>query len=49
MNSHSVDQLSLPDDDKAAAILYKHNSYNVVNQSLDQIALRIANMLQHAG
>jgi epoxyqueuosine reductase QueG len=39
----------LPEDDKAAAILYKHNSYDVVNQSLDQIALRVANMLQHAG
>ncbi len=39
----------LPEDDKAAAILYKHNSYDVVNQSLDQIALRVANMLQQAG
>jgi epoxyqueuosine reductase len=39
----------LTEDDKAAAILYKHNSYNVANQSLDQIALRVANMLQHAG
>jgi len=39
----------LPDDDKAAAILYKHNSYDVVNQVLDQIALRVANILQHAG
>jgi len=39
----------LPEDDKAAAILYKHNSYDVVNQSLDQIALWIANTLQRAG
>jgi epoxyqueuosine reductase QueG len=39
----------LPDDDKAAAILYKHNSYDVVNLALDQIALRVANTLQRAG
>jgi epoxyqueuosine reductase len=39
----------LPDDDKAAAILYKHNSYDVVNQALDHIALRVAAMLQRAG
>jgi epoxyqueuosine reductase len=39
----------LPDDDKAAAILYKHNSYDVVNIALDQIALRVANTLQRAG
>jgi len=39
----------LPDGDKAGAILYKHNSYDVVNQVLDQIALRVANVLQHAG
>ncbi len=39
----------LPDEDKAAAILYKHNSYDVVNQALDQIALRVAAMLQRAG
>jgi epoxyqueuosine reductase len=39
----------LPDDDKAAAILYKHNSYDVVNLALDQISLRVANMVQRAG
>jgi hypothetical protein len=39
----------LTEDDKAAVILCKYNSYNVVNQPLDQIALRVANMLQHAG
>jgi len=39
----------LPDDDKAAAILYKHNTYDVVNLALDQIALRVANTLQRAG
>ena len=39
----------LPDDDKAAAILYKHSSYDVVNLALDQISLRVANTLQRAG
>jgi epoxyqueuosine reductase len=39
----------LPDDDKAAAILYKHNSYDVVNLALDQMALRVANTLQRSG
>ena len=39
----------LPDDDKAGAILYKHNSYDVVNIALDQIALRVANTLRRAG
>jgi epoxyqueuosine reductase len=39
----------LPDGDKVGAILYKHASYDVVNQALDQIALRVANYLQHAG
>jgi len=39
----------LPDGDKAGAILYKHTSYDVVNSALDQIALRVANVLQHAG
>ena len=39
----------LPEDDKAAAILYKHNSYDVVNIALDQMVLRVANTLQRAG
>ena len=39
----------LPDDDKAGAILYKHNSYDVVNIALDQVALRVANTLRRAG
>jgi epoxyqueuosine reductase len=39
----------LPEHDLAAAILYRHNSYDVVNLALDLIALRIANTLQRAG
>ena len=39
----------LPEDDPAAAILYRHNSYDVVNEALDQVALRVANTLQLAG
>jgi epoxyqueuosine reductase QueG len=39
----------LPDRDRKGAILYRHNSYDVVNQMLDQIALRVANELQRAG
>jgi epoxyqueuosine reductase len=36
-------------EDKAAAILYRHHSYDVVNQSLDQMALQAANTIQRAG
>ncbi len=39
----------LPDRDREGAILYRHNSYDVVNATLDQIALRVANLLQHEG
>ena len=39
----------LPDKDPAGAIVYRHNSYDVVNQMLDQIGVRVANMLQRAG
>ncbi len=39
----------LPEEDPAAAILYHHNSYDVVNIALDQMALRVANTLQRAG
>ena len=39
----------LPEEDSAAAILYRHNSYDVVNLVLDQIALRVANVLRRAG
>jgi epoxyqueuosine reductase QueG len=39
----------LQDDDTAAAILYRHSSYDVVNLALDQIGLRVANVLQRAG
>lgn len=39
----------LADRDREGAILYRHNSYDVVNTALDQIALRVANMLQHEG
>ena len=37
----------LPSRDREGAILYRHNSYDVVNTNLDQIALRVANLLQH--
>jgi epoxyqueuosine reductase QueG len=39
----------LPDKDSKGAILYRHNSYDVVNQMLDQIGVRVANELQRAG
>ncbi len=39
----------LPARDPAAAILYRHNAYDVVNTALDQIALRLANTIQRAG
>ena len=39
----------LPTRDPAAAILYRHNAYDVVNAALDQIALRVANTIQRAG
>jgi epoxyqueuosine reductase len=39
----------LPDKDPEGAIVYKHNSYDVVNQMLDQIGVRVANELQRAG
>jgi len=39
----------LPDRDREGAILYRHNSYDVVNANLDQIALRVANVLQQEG
>ena len=39
----------LPDRDREGAILYRHNSYDVVNANLDQIALRVANFLQQEG
>jgi len=39
----------LPDRDREGAILYRHNSYDVVNTALDQIALRVANTLQKEG
>jgi epoxyqueuosine reductase len=39
----------LPENDPAAAILYRHNSYDIVNLALDQVALRLANTLQRAG
>jgi epoxyqueuosine reductase QueG len=39
----------LPEKDLAAAILYRHSSYDIVNIALDQIALRVANTLQRAG
>ena len=36
-------------EDPAAAMLYRHNSYDVVNLALDQIALATANRIQRAG
>jgi epoxyqueuosine reductase len=39
----------LPDKDSEGAIVYRHNSYDVVNQMLDQIGIRVANELQRAG
>lgn len=33
----------------AAAMLYRHNGYDVVNTALDQIALAVANIIQRAG
>jgi len=39
----------LPDNDPEGAILYRHNSYDIINQMLDQIGIRIANELQRAG
>jgi epoxyqueuosine reductase QueG len=42
-----VDLLS--ERDVEGAIVYRHNSYEVVNQMLDQVAVRVANELQKAG
>jgi len=39
----------LPGKDRAGAILYRHAAYDVVNTALDQIALRVANVLQNGG
>lgn len=39
----------LPDGDDEGAIMYRHNGYEVTNLILDQIAVRVANMLQEAG
>jgi epoxyqueuosine reductase len=36
-------------EDYAAAMLYRHNSYDVVNLALDQIALAVANAIQRKG
>jgi epoxyqueuosine reductase QueG len=35
--------------DPAVAGLYRHHTYDVANQTLDQIALRVANTIQKAG
>jgi epoxyqueuosine reductase QueG len=39
----------LPAGDKEGAILYRHSAYDVVNLALDQIALRVANLLRREG
>ncbi len=36
-------------NDRIGASLYRHNSYDVVNQALDGMALRVANTLQRQG
>ena len=36
-------------EDPAVGILYRHHTYDVVNQLLDQIGLRIANTIQQRG
>ena len=36
-------------EDTAAAVLYRHHSYDVVNQALDQIGLQVANTIQKHG
>lgn len=36
-------------NDRTMAALYRHNSYDVVNQALDGMALRVANTLQGQG
>ena len=36
-------------EEYAAAMLYRHNGYDVVNTALDQIALAVANTIQRAG
>lgn len=33
----------------AAAMIYRHHTYDVVNACLDQVALQVANALQRAG
>ena len=40
----------LPDhNDMTGAMLYRHHAYDVVNQALDQMALRVANIIQQEG
>ncbi len=40
----------LPDyNDTSGAMLYRHHAYDVVNQALDQMALRVANNIQQEG
>jgi len=39
----------LPDGDAEGAIIYRHNSYEVTNQMLDHIAVRMAHDLQGRG
>lgn len=35
--------------DTTTSLLYRHHAYDVVNQSLDQMALRVANIIQREG
>ncbi len=39
----------VPDGDAEGAIIYRHNGYEILNQMLDQIAVRVAQELQGRG
>jgi epoxyqueuosine reductase QueG len=39
----------VPDGDAEAAIIYRHSGYEVLNQALDQVSVRVARELQRAG
>lgn len=39
----------VPDGDAEGAVIYRHNGYEILNQMLDQIAVRVAQELQRRG
>ncbi|HPC55933.1 MAG TPA: 4Fe-4S double cluster binding domain-containing protein [Methanolinea sp.] len=39
----------VPDGDAEAAVIYRHSGYEVLNQALDQVSVRVARELQRAG